>query len=366
MHTLVASRLRRACRRAIRVHGLGVTCVGVTCCSAWLAVGARLAHAEDATRPATSAKPAHGVESQTEKGGASEPDARDPVLVRPFLQIMYASFDFETEDDVALEIVPNPTSNLGVTLGAWGFGLSLSMDVGRVESSDEYGESDNFNVEFTYPFRVFGGRELDVAAFLHYHDTLSMSRAGAAREVVDGAVITTLGLDFMFVFDPKFSIADAFSDFSPRSGSRGSFFMRSSLELWFLGFIDEPERRLIPDALNEGFGDFVDLNGFNTGNATLGAGYAYDWNFARHFFLSMMGHLGLAGSLLELTFAPNDEEERSRALGASFGLQLAGSFVSKDFHAGLVTGAVADVINTHRVDVVSQRLSSTLFAGVRF
>jgi hypothetical protein len=327
------------------------------------------AGADDGARSAPRVVKAAGNPSQTglEKSpeGANEPE-RDPVLVRPFLQVIYAAFDFDTDDaDISLEIVPNPTTNLGVTLGAWGLGLSLSMDVGRVEAVDEYGDSDNFNLEFTYPFRVFDNRELDVTAFLHYHQTLSMNREGASRQIVDGAVITTLGLEAAFVFDPKFSIADAFSDFVPRNGSRGSWFMRSSLELWYLGFVDEPERRLIPEELSGGFGDFVDVSGWNQGSINLGGGYAYDWNVTHRFFLSMLGHLGVAGSLFELSFATSDTEH-SRALGFAAGLQLAATFVTEQFHAGLVTGAVAESVSTHRVDIVAQRVSSMLFAGMRF
>jgi len=352
------SSLRRAWRRAVAVSVAGLC----------LAPGTRDARAKDATAVPRVTKVA-GKPSETamEKPAESprEPE-RDPVLVRPFLQIIYAAFDFDTNDDaVSLEIIPNPTTNLGVTLGAWGLGISLSMDVGRVEPIEEYGNSENFNLELTYPFRVFGGRELDVTAFLHYHETLSMNREGASRQVVDDAVINTLGIDAAFVFDPKFSIADAFSDFMPRTGSRGSWFMRSSLELWFLGFLDEPDRRLIPDELSDGFGDFVDVSRWSQASATLGAGYAYDWNITHRFFLSMLGHLGLAGSLFDLSFASGGTES-SRALGFSAGLQLAASFVTKEFHAGLVSGAVADSVTTHRVDVVAQRVSSTLFAGMRF
>jgi hypothetical protein len=350
-------------RRAWR-HAAGVP-VAVLC----LAAGMRDARAKDAARSVPRVVKVAGKPSET---GADKPlespdePERDPVLVRPFLQIIYAAFDFDTsDDDISLEIVPNPTTNLGVTLGAWGLSLSLSMDVGRVEPIDEYGDSDNFNLEFTYPFRVFGNRELDVTAFLHYHTTLSMNREGLSRQVVDDAVISTLGVDAAFVFDPKFSIADAFSDFMPRSGSKGSWFMRSSIEFWFLGFLSDPERRLIPAELSGGFGDFVDVSGWNQASATLGGGYAYDWNITHRFFLSMMGNLGLAGTLFDLSFASGGTES-SRALGFSAGLQLAASFVTKEFHAGLVSGAVADSVTTHRVDVVSQRVSSTLFAGMRF
>ncbi len=352
------SSFRRARRRAVAVSIAGLC----------LAAGTRDARAKDVrTVPRVTKVAGKPSETGAEKPAESPDDPEhDPVLVRPFLQIIYAAFDFDTNDDaISLEIVPNPTTNLGVTLGAWGLGLSLSMDVGRVEPVEEYGNSDNFNLEFTYPFRVFGERELDVTAFLHYHNTLSMYREGASRQVVDDAAITTLGIDAIFVFDPRFSIADAFSDFMPRLGSKGSWFMRSSIEFWFLGFLDEPDRRLIPDALSDGFGDFVDVSGWNQASATLGGGYAYDWNITHRFFLSMLGHLGLAGSLFDLSFAAGGTES-SRALGVSAGLQLALSFVTKEFHAGLVTGAVADSVTTHRVDVVSQRVSSTLFAGMRF
>jgi hypothetical protein len=141
--------------------------------------------------------------------------------------------------------------------------------------------------------------------------------------------------------------------------------MRSSIELWALGFRDEPERRLIPDGLSGGFGDFVDVNGWNQASVTLGAGYAYDWNITQHFFLSMLGNLGLGASRFSLSFA-SSETERSRALAVSAGLQLAASFVTKEFHLGLVTGAAVDSVTAHRVDVAGERVSSTLFAGVRF
>jgi hypothetical protein len=352
------SSLRRAWRRAAAASIAGLC----------LALATRDARAKDArTLPRVTKVAGQPSETGLEKP-AESPDQpeRDPVLVRPFLQIMYAAFDLDTDDDaVSLEIIPNPTTNVGVTLGAWGLGLSLSMDVGRVEPIEEYGDSDNFNLEFTYPFRVFGDRELDVTAFLHYHRTLSMSREDASRQVVDDAVITTLGIDAAFVFDPEFSIADAFSDFMARSGSRGSWFLRSSLELWFLGFLDEPYRQLIPDELSDGFGDFVDVSRWNQASATLGGGYAYDWNITHRFFLSLLGHVGLSGSLFDLSFASGDTE-RSRALGVSAGLQLAASFVTQEFHAGLVSGAVADSVTTHRVDVVAQRVSFMLFAGMRF
>lgn len=357
------------CSSASRSRGARRRVLAASVAGSWLVVATPGARADDGARSAPRVVKVAGTPTETglEKPpqGPNEPQ-RDPVLVRPFLQVIYAAFDFDTDDDdISLEIVPNPTTNLGVTLGAWGLGLSLSMDVGRVEPVDEYGDSDNFNLEFTYPFRVFGNRELDVTAFLHYHQTLSMNREAASRQIVDDAVITTLGIDAAFVFDPKFSIADAFSDFVPRKGSRGSWFMRSSLEFWYLGFIDEPERRLIPDGLSQGFGDFVDVSGWNQASVNIGGGYAYDWNVTQRFFLSVLGHLGIAGSLFELSFASSDTEH-SRAIGVAAGLQLAASFVAQQFHAGLVSGVVAESVSTHRVDVVGQRVSSTLFAGMRF
>lgn len=191
-----------------------------------------------------------------------------------------------------------------MTLGAWGFSLSLSTDVGRVEPVDGYGDSDNFNFELTYPFRVLGGRELDVSAFLHF---------GVRSRVLD---------------------------------------RRRTLDLWFLGYLKDRERRLIPGELSAGFGDFADVSRLNQASATLGAGYAYDWNITHGFFLSMLGSLGLAGSLLDLSFASSGEES-TRALGFALGLQLAATYVSKGFHAGLVSGGVAESVTTHRVAVVS-------------
>src|SRR5262245_45720404 len=121
MGTLFFPSLRRVGRLALAIA------------PAWLGLGvggARSVRADEGAATESRVKRVETVRTATApgngdargEGAAEEPsEPSDPVLVRPFLQIMYASFDFDTDDDAAqLEIVPNPTSNLGVTLGAWG------------------------------------------------------------------------------------------------------------------------------------------------------------------------------------------------------------------------------------------------------
>ncbi len=293
----------------------------------------------------------------------AEPEQRDPVLVRPFIQISSAEAALQAEDQASdVELVPNPTSNVGIKLGAWGLAVSLSFGIGHVESTAEYGKSDNFNFELSYPFSI-ADHELYVTAFLHYHETLS-TIGGGARQMIDGARLMTLGFDAVYLLTPNFSLDRVLGDFAPRHASSGSWFLRASTGFWLLGFTDQPDRLLIPVERRAELGELGDLNRLNTAFITLGGGYVYDWNMFHHFFLTALGNLGLNLSSVNLHFVARDRDS-TPAIGPAVALQLGLSYVGSTFHTGLTSNATADIVNARGVDFVGQRISALLFLGVR-
>jgi hypothetical protein len=250
-----------------------------------------------ASRPAQSAEAkADSEHASAEAAAASSAEARaevaadadDEVLVRPFLQLLYAQIDLEAEDgDGALEFMPNATSNL----------------------------------ELSYPFEVLSGRELNVTAFLHYHRNLSVTRPGTDRLLLPDAYITALGLDATLMLDPDFELDAVLGDFRPRQGSSGSWFLRSSLGSWFLGYVDQPTRRLVPSELGAGLEELAELHRLSELSLTLSGGYVVDWNIAGNLFLSALCNLGFAGSALALRLTTGSED-RPFAYGPSGALQL--------------------------------------------
>lgn len=291
-------------------------------------------------------------------------EERDPILVRPFLQIQSAEAALQADDDSEIELVPNPTQNVGVKVGAWGLSASLSVGVGHVESVTEYGKSDNFNFELSYPFSIGDDRELFVTAFLHYHETLSTVSAGE-RQIIEGARLMTLGFDAVLMLERDFSLDAVLGDFAPREASAGAWFLRASAGLWLLGFVGEPERLLIPVERRFELGDFGDLNHLDMAFLTFGAGYVYDWNIFHHFFITALGNLGIDVSAVNLYFVAR-ERERTAAIGPAAALQLGLSYVGSHFHTGLTANATADLANARGVDIIGQRINALLFLGVRF
>jgi hypothetical protein len=298
---------------------------------------------------------------------ASSPEeaAEDQLMIRPFTAVSYVTLDLEPEKGGAVTVEPNPTSNLGVTLGAWGFTISASVGLGQVESTRDYGRSRNFDLELEHAFEVFDRRQLDLNAFLHVHETLSVARPNATRQLLPDALLTAFGLSAILTLKPGFSLAAAFSDFTPRNGSSGSWFLRSSLGLWFVGFLDDPERLLIPTELSAELGRFQSLNRLGEASLTASGGYAYDWNLFHHFFLSAMGNVGFTGARLR-TFLSDSSSRSSLAYGPSLGLHVVLSYVGSTFHAGLLSTDVLESVTAHHVDVTAQRVNALLFAGVRF
>ena len=299
--------------------------------------------------------------AEAERSAAEE---RDPILVRPFLQIQSAEAALQADDDSEIELVPNPTQNVGVKVGAWGLSAALSVGVGHVESVAEYGKSDNFNFEISYPFPIGEDHELFVTAFLHYHQTLSTISAGE-RQIIEGARLMTLGFDAAFMLEPKFSLDRVLGDFAPRPSSAGSWFLRASAGLWLIGFANEPDRLLIPVERRFELGDFGDLNHLNMAFLTFGGGYVYDWNIFHHFFLTALGNLGLDVSAVDLYFVAR-ERDIAPAIGPAVALQLGLSYVGSHFHTGLTANATADFANARGVDIIGQRINALLFLGVRF
>jgi hypothetical protein len=290
-------------------------------------------------------------------------EQRDPVLVRPFLQISSAEARLQADDQESdIELVPNPTSNVGIKLGAWGLAVSLSFGVGHVESAAEHGKSDNFNFELSYPFSI-ADHELYVTAFLHYHETLSTVGDGA-RQLIDGARLMTLGFDTVYLLSPKFSLDRVLGDFAPRDESSGSWFLRASTGFWLLGFTDEPDRLLIPADRRAELGEVGELNRLSTAFLTVSGGYVYDWNMFHHFFLTALGNLGLNLSAVELHFVAR-ERDSIPAIGPAVALQLGLSYVGSTFHTGLTSNATADIANARGVDFVGQRISALIFVGLR-
>lgn len=306
---------------------------------------------------------ARAAESDESAAPASSAEAPDPILVRPFLQIQSAEAALQADDDSEIELVPNPTQNVGVKVGAWGLSAALSVGVGHVESVDEFGKSDNFNFELSYPFSVGEERELFVTAFLHYHETLST--ISGERQIIEGARLMTLGFDAAFMFERNFSLDRVLGDFAPRESSAGSWFLRASAGFWLIGFVDEPDRLLIPVERRFELGDFGDLNHLNMAFVTFGGGYVYDWNIFHHFFLTALGNLGIDVSAVDLYFVAR-ERDRVPAIGPAVALQLGLSYVGSHFHTGLTANATADFANARGVDIIGQRINALLFLGVRF
>jgi hypothetical protein len=297
---------------------------------------------------------AQGVPAEEEK----------TFLVRPFFKAGW----FEAEiaaDEEDLEFVPNPMMDMGVKLGYKKLAASISFGVSRLEDEEEYGTSSGFNAEISYPFRV-SQRELSTTAFFHSNEDLSTQAPGSDRYTIDGMDVLDAGIEGVLFLNPRFSMKKIIDELEPRSGNSGSWLVRSSAGVMYLGFIEEAaDRVFIPTELSASVGDLADLHLFRNIYSSVSGGYAYDWNFSRSFFFTVLGSLGMTVSRLDLSYS-GDGSDGSWTTGPSVSVLLGLTYAGPKFHAGLSSSVSQESAQVGDVLISGSRTSVLLFAGARF
>ena len=285
-------------------------------------------------------------------------------LLRPFYKAAWFEAGLEADEE-ELEFVPNPTMHLGVKLGYKKFTTSLSFGVSRLEDEEEYGTSSGFNAEINYPFRVFE-RELTATAFFHTNEDLSTQAPGRGRYTVDGMDVLDAGIEGVLYLNRGFSLKRIVGELEPRSGNSGSWLVRSSIGVMYLGFLQESaDRVFIPAELSASVGDLADLHLLRSLYSSVSGGYAFDWNLSGSFFLTMVGSLGMTVSRLDLSYA-DKSSETSWEVGPSVSVFLGLTYVGNEFHAGLSSSVSQESAQAGDVLISGMRTSAILFAGKRF
>lgn len=285
-------------------------------------------------------------------------------LVRPFFKAAWFEASLEADDE-DLEFVPNPRMDLGVKLGYKELEASVSFGVSRLEDEEEYGTSTGFNAEISYPFSVFG-RELGATAFFHSNEDLSTPDAGDGRYLIEGMDVLDAGIEGVLFLNPKFSMKRVLDDLEPRRGSVGSWLVRSSVGVMYLGFLNEnADRVFIPPERSASVGDLADLHLLRDIYFSVTGGYAFDWNFSRSFFFTVLGSLGMTVSRLDLSYADGGSDN-SWTTGPSVSVLLGLTYIGPKFHAGLSSGVSQESAQVGDVLISGMRTSVILFAGTRF
>jgi hypothetical protein len=134
----------------------------------------------------------------------------------------------------------------------------------------------------------------------------------------------------------------------------------------YLGFLEEAgDRVFIPAERAASVGDLADLHLLRDIYFSVSGGYAFDWNFSRSFFFTVLGSLGMTVSRLDLSYADGGSDS-SWTTGPSVSVLLGLSYVRPKFHAGLSSSVSEESAQTGEVLISGMRTSVILFAGTRF
>jgi hypothetical protein len=285
-------------------------------------------------------------------------------LVRRFLALNYVQADMDTDDGQTISFEPNPTLNLGATLGYKKLKGSFSYGVERANDVAQYGNSTSLNVELSLAFRP-GGYELVTTTFLDYHRGLSTAAVAGGRHVMPDAVLLTAGLDASIFFNKDFSWEKSLDEFARRKGSHGSWVVRASAGLVGLGFTSAQSASVIPADRAASAGRLTNARYVRDGFFSLSGGYAYDWNIVGRLFLTGIGTVGATASLVDIQFAGGGNRS-APAIGPSVSLNAGLTYVGDTFHGGLTTSAVLDAAQAGTVMFSPVRVGTLLFFGARF
>jgi hypothetical protein len=177
------------------------------------------------------------------------------------------------------------------------------------------------------------------------------------------AVLTT-GLETQFFFNKDFSWEKSLDAYTFRSGSRGSWVIRSTLGLFGMGLADD-QTTFIPSDRAVSVGKLADASFISNTFLSVAGGYAYDLNFTGRWFATMVGTAGVTGSLVTIGHT-GGRRENAPAIGPSIAVRAGISYVGEVFHGGLSSASSLDAAYAQSILVSPKRNSTVLFFGTRF
>jgi hypothetical protein len=285
-------------------------------------------------------------------------------LLRPFVKSGWFQASLDAEED-SIDFVPNPMVNLGAKLGYKKLTATFSFRVARLEEEDFAGESNDFNLELTYPFRMVA-RDLVVTAFFHSQENLAVPTEEDDFYVIDGMDAVDGGIDIVLYLNESFSYKGVIDQAEPRSGNSRSWLARVSGGIMYLGFLQEDEERtFIPPERAAMVGELADLHLLKDVYVSAAGGYVYDWNFRPSMYLTILGTLGVTGSRLDLSYADGDTKN-GWTLGPSLSLLLGFSYVRPAFHSGITINVAQESAQAGEILISGLRPTLMFFTGIRF
>jgi len=296
---------------------------------------------------------------------AHSQDAEPPFLVRPAFAADWFEASLEAGGE-ELEYSPNPTMAVGAKLGYKGVSLSLFAGVSRLEDEEEYGKSTNVNLGLGYPFGL-SGRELVASAFFHYHEDLSVPVPGGGRRLIEGMGALDAGVEGVLILNRGFSLSELVDAAERRSGSSSSWLLRSSLGVMYLGFLQggREGRAFVPPELAAAVGDLADLSLVRDLYLSVSGGWIVDWNIIRPLSLTFLGSMGLTASRIDLSYA-DGSSGGGWTTGPSVSTLIGLTYAARRFHAGLSAASSLESAQAGEALVAGTRVSTMLFAGMRF
>ena len=299
-------------------------------------------------------------------------------VIRPYIGISSLHQDLQAADERVLEFAPNPSNDLGLTLGYKGLRASASIAVSRVEDTRTHGRSSNFSLDLAYPFKVFE-RDLVVNGYIYRHKDLlaTYPLESENTDAIGGRLLQTealaghVGLELQYHFNKAFSYDKSISDFAPRTGTTSSWVVLMGASYSTLGFKENGPRggeRLIPGGARYIAGPLADASRIYGINATVGGGYVLDWNIFGQVFFTARLLVGLGGNLGAVRAAEDTGGAVTRYEGvgfnsaATFGLGYAGNAVQ----FGMLADAGQRGGDYTETEFRSTRVNVKLYAGIRF
>ncbi len=345
-------------------------CAALTASS--LVLGTDGASAQTAPR----SEPPEGHQFDTEEStsaaasmpeNSAEPVVEKRFLIRPFIGMTSLDVTFTGQSGTEVDFTPNSQPFIGVKLGYKGYAISGSTTVSAGDEAT-YGKSNIFDVQVGKSFRIWG-HELLAELFFQGYQGYYIENTSAVDPTATGYIIRpdmfgyTFGLSGIYYLNEAFSHDDTFGEMKPRAASSGSWLIRGSLGVQ--GISSDDDTPFFPVAVRASFGEAGTMYRFDSGFASISAGYAYDWRIYRQLFLAgaLMGGVSAATSTYRLV---GTDDINEGALGWTGSLFAALGYAGETFHGGLSMASNLEGMRAKAVDVDFFRWQFLLLGGARF